>query len=315
MGAHVERHHDRAARLSQDDVGFGDAADAGLQNLHADLVGGEAAQGLRNRLDRALDVALDDDGQNLLLADLTVFQQVFHRRAARRGGTGLAALARAEVGDLAGARIAFHNDEFIAGFRRALKTEHFDRLGRAGGGNGLALIVDEGAHAAPLAAGDDDVADLDRAALDENRGDRTAALVELGLDDRALGRAIGIGHQLKHFGLQQNGFFQLVEAGLLERRDFHGDHVAAHLLDDDLVAQQFLLHAVGVGVRLVDLVDRHDDRHARRLGVGDRFFRLRHDAVIGRDDQNDDVGHLRAAGAHRGERGVAGRVEEGDLGP
>ena len=69
----------------------------------------------------------------------------------------------------------------------------------------------------------------------------------------------------------------------------------------------------GFGVRLVDLVDRHDDRHVRRLRVVDRFARLRHDAVVGRDDEHDDVGHLRAAGAHQGERFVARRVEEHDV--
>ena len=45
----------------------------------------------------------------------------------------------------------------------------------------------------------------------------------------------------------------------------------------------------------------------------DRLDRLRHDAVVGRDDQDDDVGDLGAAGAHRGERGVARRIDEGDL--
>ena len=44
----------------------------------------------------------------------------------------------------------------------------------------------------------------------------------------------------------------------------------------------------------------------------DRFPGLRHDAVVGRHDQHDDVGDLGAAGAHHGERGVAGRVEEHD---
>ena len=44
----------------------------------------------------------------------------------------------------------------------------------------------------------------------------------------------------------------------------------------------------------------------------DRLDRLGHDAVVGRDDQHDDVGHLGAAGPHLGERGVAGRVDERD---
>ena len=67
-----------------------------------------------------------------------------------------------------------------------------------------------------------------------------------------------------------------------------------------------------IGARLVDLVDRDDDLHVRGLGVIDRFLGLRHDAVVGRHDQHDDVGDLRAAGAHHRERGVAGRVEEHD---
>ena len=41
-------------------------------------------------------------------------------------------------------------------------------------------------------------------------------------------------------------------------------------------------------------------------------LRLRHDAVVGGDDEHGDVGHLRAAGAHGRERLVARRVEERD---
>ena len=42
-------------------------------------------------------------------------------------------------------------------------------------------------------------------------------------------------------------------------------------------------------------------------------MRLRHDAVVGRDHQDDDVGDARAAGAHHRERFVTGRVEEHDV--
>ena len=45
----------------------------------------------------------------------------------------------------------------------------------------------------------------------------------------------------------------------------------------------------------------------------DRFPRLRHDAVVGGHHQHHDVGHLGAAGAHHGERRVAGRIEEDNL--
>ena len=47
--------------------------------------------------------------------------------------------------------------------------------------------------------------------------------------------------------------------------------------------------------------------------MADRLDGLLHDAVIGRDDQHDDIGDVGAARAHRGKRLVAGRVDEGDL--
>ena len=78
---------------------------------------------------------------------------------------------------------------------------------------------------------------------------------------------------------------------------------------------ELALHAVGVRVRQVDLVDRDDDRHLGRPRVRDRLLRLRHDAVVGGDHEDGDVRHLRAAGTHGGERLVAGRVEERHLAP
>ena len=69
-------------------------------------------------------------------------------------------------------------------------------------------------------------------------------------------------------------------------------------------------HPLRVGVVLVDLVHRHDDRHLGRPGMVDRLDRLRHHAVVGGDDEDHDVGGLGATGAHLGERGVARRVDE-----
>ena len=50
----------------------------------------------------------------------------------------------------------------------------------------------------------------------------------------------------------------------------------------------------------------------RGFRVADRFQRLRHQSVIRRDDEDHDVGHMCPARAHRGESGVAGRVEKRD---
>ena len=93
--------------------------------------------------------------------------------------------------------------------------------------------------------------------------------------------------------------------------DEHG--CAAPVFRHQAAIGQLLLNAVGHGVGLVDLVDRDDDRNFRGMRVIDGFKRLRHHAVVGCNHQHDDVGDLRAAGTHAGERFVTGRIEENDL--
>ena len=67
-----------------------------------------------------------------------------------------------------------------------------------------------------------------------------------------------------------------------------------------------------VDVGQVDLVERHHDRHAGRLGVGDGLDGLGHHAVVGGDDQDHDIGDVGAAGTHRGERFMARGIDERD---
>ena len=176
----------------------------------------------------------------------------------------------------------------------------------------MPCVVLERADPAECLADDDDVADLEGAGLHDRGRDRTAALVELGLDDRADRIALGVGLELLEVGDQQDHLDQLVEPDPGLGRDRHERHVAAVLLDDDARLGQLGLDPVRVRIGLVDLVERDDDRDLGRLGVADRLERLGHDPVVGRDHHDRDVRDPRAAGAHRGERLVTGCVEEDD---
>ena len=162
------------------------------------------------------------------------------------------------------------------------------------------------------APGDERVADVQRAALDEHRRHRAAARVEMRLDHGAGGRRVRVGLQLLDLGEQEDVLEQLVEVLLRLRRDVDEDRVAAPVLGGQALVAELALDLVGVGALEVDLVDRDEDRHVGGAGVVDRLDRLRHHAVVGGDDDHDDVGDVGAAGAHRGERGVARRVDEGD---
>src|SRR5205823_432697 len=114
------------------------------------------------------------------------------------------------------------------------------------------------------------------------------------------------------FRLQQDRFEQLVDTSTGARR-YADEHVLpAPLLGNHLVLGQLGAHAVGVRVALVDLVNRHHDRHAGPTRVLDGLEGLRHHTVVGGDHQHHDVGGLGAARTHRRERGVPGGIEEGD---
>src|SRR5580692_7835211 len=114
--------------------------------------------------------------------------------------------------------------------------------------HGPALVVQDRAHPAPLVAGNDDLAWVQRALLHQHGGNRSAAAIEPAFDHRALGTAIRVGLQIEDLGLQHDRFRQLIQAGLLQRRDLHVLRLAAHVLDHHLVAQQLLAHAGGIGV-------------------------------------------------------------------
>ena len=310
---HVEAHDDRARGRRQHDVGLVDRADRAVDDLDAHLVVRELFERRADGLDRALYVRLDDDVQFLHLALLDGGEQVVERDLVELLVALFLFLVLALLDQLARHLFVVYRVKDVACARHLGQADDLDRHGRAGLLDLSAVVVGHGAHAADRRARNDRIASVQRAVLHEQRRHRAAALIELGLDDRAVRLAVGVGLEVRDLGGQQHHFEQVLNALAELGRDLADDRIAAPLLGHDLVLGQLLEHAVRVGARLVDLVDRHDDRHARRLGVVDRLDGLRHDAVVRRNDQDRDVGHLRAAGAHGRERRMARGVQEGDL--
>ena len=193
-------------------------------------------------------------------------------------------LERTLIGQSASLALVLEHAEFVAGVGHGLQTQDLDGVGGAGLGDGVALWIEHGTNAAVGKAGDQRIAHVQGTACHENRGNRTAALVELSLEDVTGGKGVGVGLELEHVGLEQHGLEQVVDTDLLLGRDVDEHVLSAPLLGDDAVLGELLAHAVGVGARLIDLVDGDDDGYAGGLGVIDRLDGLRHDAVVGSHD-------------------------------
>src|SRR6516162_642563 len=181
VGAHVEAEDRHARRLRQRHVGFGNAADTGMDHARADFVGGELLDRADDRFQRALHVGLDDQRQILAARGFELAHHLLERaaHAGRACGHLVAPLAGAIGGDFAGARLRLHDRQAVAGLGRAVEAEDFGRRGGPRGLDRRAGIGDQRAHAAPIGAGHDEVADTQRAALHQHGRNRSAAAVEL----------------------------------------------------------------------------------------------------------------------------------------
>ncbi len=191
-----------------------------------------------------------------------------------------------------------------------MQTKHFYRSRGACFGDLLAAIVEHCAHLTKDLADNKRFADAQRTLLDEGGGDRAAATVQFGFEHHARCQTRGTGAQIQNVGSQQDRFQQRFDVLALLRGNQHHFGFAAPFHRRQSLLCEFLLNAIGIRVGLVDLVDGHDDGDAGGAGVFDCFNCLWHDAVVGRDDQDDYVGGFRSAGTHQRKRLVAGSVEE-----
>ena len=283
-----------------------------MDDPHPDLVVGQLFEGLLDGLGRALDVGLDHDGQLFHVVLGHLGEQVIQGDFLEGGELLFAGGGGALFGQLTGQALVLDRLEQVAGLGHGGQAGDLHRGGGAGRSDGAALVVPHGAHTAHGGARDQHVAGAQGAVLDQQGGHGALALVQTGLDHSALAAAVGVGLQLHDLGLQDDPLQQVADALAGQSRNGDAGGVAAPLLGDQAVLGQVLHDPLGVGGGFIHLVDGHDHLDVGGLGVVDGLDGLGHDAVVGSHHQHRDVGHVGAAGAHRGERLVARGVQEGD---
>ena len=106
----------------------------------------------------------------------------------------------------------------------------------------------------------------------------------------------------------------MIDSRALRCGDGTNNRFAAPIFRHEPTFLELFLHPIDICSRKIDLVERDHDLYMRSgLGVIDRFNRLGHEAIVGCDDEHNNVGHIGAPGAHGGEGGVARSVDESDF--
>ena len=119
--------------------------------------------------------------------------------------------------------------------------------------------------------------------------------------------------KLHYFRLQRHHFEEVINAGTFGRGNRGHNCFSTPILWRQVVFLQLLFHFVNVGRGKIDFIYRdHDFDMGRSFGVVNSLDRLWHNAVIGGDDQHDDVSHIGPTRPHGRECRVARRVDEGD---
>jgi hypothetical protein len=150
--------------------------------------------------------------------------------------------------------------EHVPRLRDIVKTDDLDRSRRPRRAGSAPQVVHQRPHLAGLGAGDEEVAHPQRAVLHQHGRHGSAPLVESRLDDCAQRGLRGVGGQFQHVGLQQDHLQQRVEPDLRLGRHLREDGRAAPRFRDEAVLGELTLDALRLRLRLVDLVDRDQDR-------------------------------------------------------
>ena len=143
------------------------------------------------------------------------------------GEAALAALLLARLGDLAGPLVVLHDDEVVAGGRDIAEPDDLHRLARARTLDPRPAPIVERAHPPELAPGDEGLADLERTPAHEDRRHRPAPLLQARLQDRPLGRAVGVGAEFQKLALKEDRLQESLDSLAARRRDGDDLHIAA----------------------------------------------------------------------------------------
>ena len=189
-----------------------------MDDVDTDLGLVHLADGVGKRLDGTLGVGLDDQVELLELVWAHLLEQGLKGDVLDLVlllDTGLESALLSKVAGIAG---VLEDAELVAGCRNRVETEDLDGVGRTRLVLVLTVLVEHGANGAVALTRDDGIPNVQRAARDEQRGDRTAPAIELCLDDVAGSKGIGVGLELENVSLEKDGLEQLIDTDVLSQR-------------------------------------------------------------------------------------------------
>ena len=312
IGTNVEANDDRIGCCRKGDVTLGDTACCCVDNANLDFLVGKLEKRCLNRLNRAVNVCLNDDVQILnALGDLC--KQIIQVCSCVCLEGVFLCLVAALIRQRSCHSFVLNCLELIACRGNLGKTG--DLNGNRGSSclEGSAQVVGHRTNVTDCRTCNNDVATAERTVLNEDGCNRSAAAVELRLNNDTLCTTVGICLELLNIGYEQYALQEIVNTLSCQSRYGNADGISAPLLGNKTVLCQLLLDLIGISGGLIHLIDSNNNVDLRCFCVVDRLNGLGHNAVVCCYDKDCDIGCHCTACTHCGKRCVTGGIEEGDV--
>ena len=217
------------------------------------------------------------------------------------------------VADFASRRFALGHIETLTSGGSSRKAKNLNRLSRANFCNLLTPFVLQNLDTSIMSSCQNRIPGLQGPGLDEDGGNNTPPFVQGGFNNGSNSSFVGVGLKFKDFGFQKDFFEEQFHIQPLFGRDFLVLVFSTPAFNQNIHGRQLLSDFLGVGLRPVNLVNGKNHGHTGRLRVADGLFGLGHHLVVGRNDNDDNVGDFGTPSTHRRKSFVARCIQKGNV--
>ena len=284
-----------------------------MDDVDLDILRGEFDERVFECLHRTVHIGFDDDIEFLEVTDSHTTTDLLKTNMFLRTDRLLALELLTFVSDVTCLLLGRQYVELVTCLRCTVETKDRTGLTRVYLIDLLTTLVEHRTDTSVVRSCEHDIAHVERTVLYQEGCYISTSFVQRGLDDRTFRTTFGVCLEVEQLCLQEHFLQELIDAVTFLCGNLLTLVFTTPVLHKDIHVRELLTDLIGVSAGLIDLVDGEDHRHSGSLCMVDSLNGLRHDRIIGSDDDDRYIRHFRTTSTHSGEGGVTRGVEEGNM--
>lgn len=286
-----------------------------MEDEREKLVGEKIVKRVGDRLDGEMKVEIDEERELISERKMKMVNNMIKRKE-RKGLEWKGIVERKKMKilrDLKGIGLIGKEWEKVERMRSEMKEEDLKRNWRKRLIKMIEKVIEEGEKEKKLNERKKNIEGMKSEIMDEKGGKRKKKEIEMGLDEKKLRGKVRIGIKIENLGMKKKGIEKIVKIDIVIGRKLEVEKLKENRLKEELVMKKWGEKIMRVGRRIVDIVDRKDDRKKGWIGVIDGLNSMRNEDVIRRKKKNGNIGWMWEKGKNWSKGGVERSIDEGDI--